>query len=225
MTMHVLLVEDSNLSRSQSLLQGLEEQGYRVCVVHTPETAVARMRTLWPNLVVFNNANSSLALAIFQEDLAKVKLNVPSVIVATPNHVDIQTDANTTLISTDKLHHLPQSIKKVTSGQQNRFIRLTKLTIDCQEHQVLREEKRSALTPKEFKLLYLLIENQDQVLSRKIIMQQVWETDYLGDTRTLDVHIRWLREKIEANPSQPRRLITIRGVGYRFVAEPEEEGG
>jgi DNA-binding response OmpR family regulator len=53
-------------------------------------------------------------------------------------------------------------------------------------------------------------------------MQEVWETDYLGDTRTLDVHIRWLREKIEENPSRPRHLITVRGVGYHFIAEPEK---
>jgi DNA-binding response OmpR family regulator len=52
-------------------------------------------------------------------------------------------------------------------------------------------------------------------------MQEVWDTDYMGDTRTLDVHIRWLREKIEENPSHPRRLITVRGVGYHFVTEIE----
>jgi two-component system phosphate regulon response regulator PhoB len=69
--------------------------------------------------------------------------------------------------------------------------------------------------------LYLLTSHPNQVLSRKTIMQEVWETDYLGDTRTLDVHIRWLREKIEDNPSRPQRLITIRGTGYRFILDPE----
>jgi two-component system phosphate regulon response regulator PhoB len=54
-------------------------------------------------------------------------------------------------------------------------------------------------------------------------MQEVWETDYMGDTRTLDVHIRWLREKIEENPSQPRHLITVRGIGYRFITSPESD--
>jgi two-component system phosphate regulon response regulator PhoB len=86
---------------------------------------------------------------------------------------------------------------------------------------VLHAGQAYSLTPKEFKLLYLLISNSDQILSRKTIMQEVWETDYLGDTRTLDVHIRWIREKIEKNPSRPQRLITIRGVGYRFVVNPE----
>jgi DNA-binding response OmpR family regulator len=60
------------------------------------------------------------------------------------------------------------------------------------------------------------MENAGEVLSRGTIMKEVWETDYLGDTRTLDVHIRWVREKLEDNPSRPQYIITVRGVGYRF---------
>jgi DNA-binding response OmpR family regulator len=58
-----------------------------------------------------------------------------------------------------------------------------------------------------------------QVVTRKALMKEVWETDYLGDTRTLDVHIRWVREKVEENPTEPRRLITVRGEGYKIVDE------
>ena len=86
---------------------------------------------------------------------------------------------------------------------------------------MLRQGQIYSLTPKEFKLLNLLVSSPDQIFSRKVIMQEVWETDYLGDTRTLDVHIRWIREKIEDNPSRPQRVITIRGVGYRFILNPE----
>jgi two-component system phosphate regulon response regulator PhoB len=109
----------------------------------------------------------------------------------------------------------------VTANQKNRFVRLPDLIVDRHQRQVLCQGRAHSLTPKEFRLLSLLINHSDQILSRKTIMQEVWETDYLGDTRTLDVHIRWIREKIEKNPSRPQRLITIRGVGYRFVANPE----
>ena len=74
---------------------------------------------------------------------------------------------------------------------------------------------------KEFELLSLLLGKAGQVISRAEILDQVWGIDWLGDTRTLDVHIRWLREKIEDDPSQPRYVQTVRGVGYRF-APPEE---
>jgi DNA-binding response OmpR family regulator len=58
-----------------------------------------------------------------------------------------------------------------------------------------------------------------QVISRKVLMQEIWDTDYLGDTRTLDVHMRWLREKIEDDPNDPRMLVTVRGQGYRLEAK------
>lgn len=73
------------------------------------------------------------------------------------------------------------------------------------------------LRPKECDLLHVLIRNAGSVVSRAAIMAEVWETDYTDDTRTLDVHIRWLREKVETNPSRPQYIQTVRGVGYRFV--------
>ena len=76
------------------------------------------------------------------------------------------------------------------------------------------EEKR--LTPKECALLYAFMNRGGEVLTRRYLMKEVWETDYLGDTRTLDVHVRWLREKIEEEASEPIYLRTVRGVGYRF---------
>ena len=72
---------------------------------------------------------------------------------------------------------------------------------------------------KEFELLSLLMGKAGQVVSRAEIFDEVWGTDWLGDTRTLDVHIRWLREKLEDDPSQPRYIQTVRGVGYRFAGE------
>ncbi len=75
-------------------------------------------------------------------------------------------------------------------------------------------EEQIHLTPKECKLLALLMQNAGQVVSRKTLMQQVWDTDYLGDTRTLDVHICWLRRKMEKNPKRPKYIITRRGQGY-----------
>jgi DNA-binding response OmpR family regulator len=72
------------------------------------------------------------------------------------------------------------------------------------------------LSPKEFSLLAELIRNRGAVLSRDLLLTRVWGYDFLGDSRTVDVHIRWLREKIEADPSDPRRIVTVRGIGYRF---------
>jgi DNA-binding response OmpR family regulator len=81
------------------------------------------------------------------------------------------------------------------------------------------------LTPKLVTLMELFMQNLNQTLERKHIMQQVWKTDYMGDTRTLDVHIRWIRKIVEPDPRKPKYIMTVRGVGYRFACpEPDADG-
>jgi DNA-binding response OmpR family regulator len=72
------------------------------------------------------------------------------------------------------------------------------------------------LKPKEYELLLFLAQHRGHVLSREFILERVWGWDFIGDSRTVDVHIRWLREKVEQFPSTPQRIITVRGAGYRF---------
>jgi DNA-binding response OmpR family regulator len=90
------------------------------------------------------------------------------------------------------------------------------LVIDLTRHEVRRKGEILRLTPKEFDLLAFLARNRRAVLSRDLILERVWGWDYVGGTRTVDVHVRWLREKIEPDPANPVRIITVRGIGYRF---------
>ena len=90
------------------------------------------------------------------------------------------------------------------------------ISLDLENRCVTKGKVTVRLTPKECALLHALMKNGGVVLTRKFIMKEVWDTDWTEDTRTLDVHIRWLREKIEDNPSKPVYLRTVRGVGYRF---------
>ncbi|MEW5958968.1 MAG: response regulator transcription factor [Chloroflexota bacterium] len=221
MTMYVLLIENSALPQAESLMFCLENEGYQVCTAHTPETVVARLKTCWPNLIVFNPINLDQTMVAFHQALNEITLNIPYLILGDAKFPSSLPPATNTYVTAANQAELLQTIKAIEVQQRDRFIRLANLVIDCHQYQLLRGETQHSLTPKEFKLLHLLLKNSDQVLSRKTIMQQVWETDYLGDTRTLDVHIRWLREKIEQNPSQPRHLLTVRGVGYHFVTEPD----
>jgi DNA-binding response OmpR family regulator len=80
--------------------------------------------------------------------------------------------------------------------------------------QVTVRGKPAELSPKEFELLRLLMERRGQVVTREELIEEVWGDDFMGDPKTLDVHIRWLREKLEENPSEPKRILTVRGVGY-----------
>ena len=95
-------------------------------------------------------------------------------------------------------------------------IKVGDLDIDPIRHQVSLGGSIIELTPREFDLLAFLVTNRERVFSRDHLLEKVWGYDYAGDTRTVDVHVRWLRQKIEATPAHPKHLLTVRGVGYKF---------
>lgn len=101
-----------------------------------------------------------------------------------------------------------------------RTLRRGELALDLQNRLLTKGDQRYRLTPKEFLLLKLFMSKPGQVLSHKMILKEVWNTEYDGDIRTLHVHISWLRKKIEDSPKNPAHLRTLRGVGYRFEAKP-----
>ena len=93
------------------------------------------------------------------------------------------------------------------------------LVVDIARRQVTKGEKHIDLTMKEFDLLVMLMRNRGRVMTRDALLDKVWGVEYFGDARTVDVHIRYLRQKIEDEPDHPKWIVTLRGVGYRFAAE------
>jgi two-component system phosphate regulon response regulator PhoB len=102
------------------------------------------------------------------------------------------------------------------SDQQPSELKADNLSLFPAECRVCLDGLELKLSPKEFKLLELFMQNPKRVWSREQLIEQVWGFDYIGDNKTVDVHIRWLREKIEEDPSNPSKLVTVRGFGYRF---------
>jgi len=111
------------------------------------------------------------------------------------------------------LREAPDAQRQVTG------IRLGELHIDVDSRTVRVSDKEIDLTFKEFELLLAMARQPNRVFSRDQLFSQVWGSDFLGESRTVDVHIRYLREKLEENPSQPKHILTVRGVGYRLVWE------
>ncbi|HWI54860.1 MAG TPA: response regulator transcription factor [Desulfobacteria bacterium] len=95
-------------------------------------------------------------------------------------------------------------------------IRLQGLTIDPERFEVYLAERKLDLTPKEFELLRYLVKNRGRVLTRDMLLEKIWGYEYLGDSRTVDVHIRHLRQKMEPAPDSPKYIETVRGIGYKF---------
>lgn len=106
-----------------------------------------------------------------------------------------------------------------TQAAPGALLNFGEFSLDDVRHEMRKQGQVLALTPLEYNLLRFLLQHHGQTLSRDQLLEQVWGYDYSGDTRTVDVHVRSLREKIEAEPSAPRYLITVRGVGYRLDLE------
>jgi DNA-binding response OmpR family regulator len=96
------------------------------------------------------------------------------------------------------------------------FLEFGDLVVDLSRHEVIWKDETLHLKPKEYDLLVFLARNRGIALSRDLVLERVWGWDYGGGSRTVDVHVRWLREKIEEDPAKPRRIVTVRGVGYCF---------
>ncbi|MFA5079981.1 MAG: response regulator transcription factor, partial [Dehalococcoidia bacterium] len=103
----------------------------------------------------------------------------------------------------------------VAAGQG--FLEAGDIKIDLKKHEVVRNGIRVELNPKEFELLVFLLTNRGQVFSREQILRKVWGYDYIGNDRTVDVHMRWMRRKLETDPDNPQYLLTVRGYGYKFA--------
>lgn len=218
----VLLVEGKR--NSDSMAEGLRKL-YTVEVVHSGKDALQWLKTNQPAIVVFDScamrSSGVRASRRLQADLH----NVPMV------HCRAENTPLPHNAGADVYLQRPFTPRKLI----NRISALLPANIETEEIVrcgclTLYRTKRSVevdgrnektLTPKLFHLLEEFIRHPNQIVSRKQLMQNVWRTDYVGDTRTLDVHIRWIRECIEENPNSPQLLKTVRGKGYIFQMPKE----
>ena len=231
-TYRILLVEDESVIRDMVAL-ALEEEGYQVQVAVDGRTA----------LNLLENAASQPAdtfdLVVLDLMLPQVNgLDICRLLRYQNNHVPIlivsakgsETDRVLGLeVGADDYLTKPFSMRELVarcrallrrqsfSSQVPAVVRKFRdLSLFPSECRVLLRGEEISLSPKEYRLLELFMSYPRRVWSREQLIDQVWGADFLGDTKTVDVHIRWLREKLERDPSQPEYLITVRGFGYRF---------
>jgi len=221
-SLKVLLVESAT-EVSHSVEPDLLERGDEVIVTHSPGNAPSMAMANWPDLIVVNACAGLLNVDEICRALDETRLDFPRLIVSR-DEAHNHTARDVVLPIPYSSRQLTQRISKAMGDQNNRFSRAGDIILDGLKRRMQRLGRIEHLTPKEFKLLRLLMQHAGEVLNRGTIMKEVWETDYLGDTRTLDVHIRWLREKLEDDPSHPQYIVTVRGIGYRFSPEPHAGG-
>jgi DNA-binding response OmpR family regulator len=225
MTVQILFVEQDE-SPVNSFSQRLLEKGYAVTVVNSAKEASSQLRAGKHDVLILDSAPPDPDGREIYQALYK-RMRGVSVILITDGdrEIDETMQVDFHLCRPFTIRKLVNRIKKLEERRLKEILRMGDLTLDARKRIVTKGDREYRLTPKQAKLLEIFVRSAGEVLSRKTLMKEVWHTDYLGDTRTLDVHVRWLREKIEDDPSSPIYLRTVRGVGYRFEVPAEKPAG
>lgn len=202
-----------------SFISGLRKKGYVVETAANGNEALARLPLLNPDLVVLDAASLRTSGKRICRSLRKLADNLPIVMITDAERpVEGELCANAVLMLPFTLRKLINRIGSLLpgDGNGNNLIQSGPLSLDLERKQVRCRDHDVPLTPRLAQLLQILMEHHGEVLERQRLFREVWQTDYTADTRTLDVHISWLREAIEEDPRNPALLKTVRGVGYRL---------
>jgi DNA-binding response OmpR family regulator len=228
----ILIVEDETSLR-ETLSYNLSRLGYRVDIAVDGQSAIEVARRLFPDLIVLDIMLPLLdgfeVCRILRQDM-----NVPIIMLTARDEeidrvIGLEIGADDYLTKPFSMREFQARVKaqlrrvrlereKAESPSPDKYeiLQFDDLTLDMTRREVRLADKPLPLKPKEYELLIFMARHRGHVLSRDLILERVWGWDFSGDSRTVDVHVRWLREKIEQDPAKPDRIVTVRGAGYRF---------
>ncbi len=232
MNERILVIEDEVLI-ADSVAYALRKEGYEVTAVHDGLEGLEKARAIAPDLVVLDLMLPSMdgfdvCRAIRAENGTPIIM-----LTARGEEIDrvvgLELGADDYIVKPFSMRELVARVKSVLrrarmlpdDGNQD-VTRVGNLVVDSRRRQVKVGDEVIHLSLKEFELLRTLVKNRDRVMTRGALLKSVWSGEGYDSTRTLDVHIRWLREKIEEDPSAPEQIVTVRGVGYMFVTQSDD---
>ena len=202
---------------SASFVSSLRNKEYWVEIVPTGSVAVARLVEVDPDLVVVNAASMRSSGKRICNEIREKSGKLPIVLIVSPEHaLSGVASANAVLVLPFTSRKLLNRIAPLLPGDGKNILHVGYIRLDLERNRVRCLGREARLTPRMTHLLQVLLLHAGEAVDRQKLFSEVWETKYTLDTRTLDVHISWLREALEENPRQPQFLKTIRGVGYRL---------
>jgi two-component system, OmpR family, response regulator RegX3 len=224
----VFLVEDED-SFVEALTVGLRREGFRVEVAHDGAEALEQFEVVKPDLVLLDVMLPKVSGVDVCRELRR-RSTVPIIMVTAKGSeidtvVGLEVGADDYVTKPYRLRELVARMRAVlrrraaTSSSRTAsgdVLEVGDVRLDPERHEVEIRSEQVKLPLKEFELLEILLSNAGRVLPRDTLIDRVWGTDYVGDTKTLDVHIKRLRAKVEKDPSVPTRIVTIRGLGYKY---------
>jgi two-component system response regulator RegX3 len=224
----ILVVEDEE-SFIEALTVGLNREGFRVRVARDGVQALEQFDLVQPDLVLLDVMLPLISgVDVCREIRSRSKVPI---IMVTARTSEIDTVVGLEVGADDyvsKPYRLRELVARMRAALRRAppapevtaspgTLEIGDVCLDPERHEVVVRGQPVNLPLKEFELLALLLDNAGRVLTRDVLIDRVWGADYVGDTKTLDVHIKRLRAKVEVDPSNPRSIVTIRGLGYKFA--------
>ncbi len=227
--MKILVVDDDALIRD-SLSYSLAKDGHQVLTAASGEEGLRKVRLERPSLAILDVGLPGMdGLELCR--VLQAEMSLPVIMLTARNQemdrvLGLRLGADdyvTKPFSTAELLARVQAVLRRTQSPhvERERIEAGEVVVDVVAHEVTVRGQPVRLSPKEFALLQLLASNAGRVLSRQTLLDAVWGEGWIGEPRTLDVHIQWLRDKVESNPGHPRYIHTVRGVGYKLAVPPE----
>ncbi len=221
----ILLVEGPTKALSCAPL--LEKKEYPFVSACSRREALARLQSDPPELLIVDARALRFDPLHFCEMLRENGNNTPLLLIL-PEGQKLALDPSIAVLRGNvTLRRLTNRIKRLlTRPQDDDIVRQGDIILDLRQRMVTRGNTQHRLTPRQARLLEVFMRHPDRVLTRAFLMKEVWKTDFLGDTRTLEVHVHWLRKAVEDDPAHPTRLTTVRCIGYRFapLGAPNPQG-
>ena len=221
-----ILVVDDEPTLVATVKYNLEREGYSVVTATDGVSALDKARRGRPDLVILD-----VMLPVIDGfevcRLLRREMNVPIIMLTAKTEevdrvVGLEIGADDYVTKPFSMRELMARVKALLrrstaeASEQRETLSSGDVEIDLRRREASRAGERLLLKPKELELLTFFLENRGRAFTREQLLDQVWGYDFVGGTRTVDVHVNWLRQKIEVEPAKPTRLVTVRGTGYRF---------
>ncbi len=205
---------------NEIFIPALRKKGFHVDIVSTGKAALGIIPEVSPHVLVINASSLRSNGTRICQTIRAASNGLPIVLIANPDHpiTETATGANVVMSLPFTVRKLINRINPMLPRKGDNLLTVGPISLNSEHHVVLCYQNETQLTPRLTHLLKMFLQAPGVVLERELLFKQIWNTDYTGDTRTLDVHISWLRRAIETNPRKPELLKTIRGVGYRLDA-------
>lgn len=217
---HLILLVEGKRADRPSYMAGLSKKGYDVESVPNGASAIKAIRTINPRAIIIDAASMRTSGTRICSSLKTARPDTPLILIIAEDQEGSESAC------ADQVLRLPFTLQKLLNRlrpfmtmNENKKLECGPIRLDLKERWVHCDGKQTRLTPRLFILMETLMKHPGEVHLREDLFRKIWETDYLGDMRSLDVHISWLRQAVEDDPRNPKYIKTERGIGYRLEVE------